>query len=97
MEDVVDDTVETKIFKTRVAEETKRYDDMANFMTEVLDHGRGSINFNERNLFCIAFKSKMKIKRDAWRKIAEYQQDEKYAQFSEAILTYLQKIETEII
>ena len=56
MVDVVDDTVETKIFKTRIAEETKRYEDMATFMTEVLDQGQGSINFNERNLFCVAFK-----------------------------------------
>ena len=75
MVDVVNEPVEpveTKIFKTRVAEEAKRYDDMANFMTEVLDHGQGCLNFNERNLFCLAFKTKMKIKRDAWRKIAEY-------------------------
>ena len=39
----------------------------------------------------------MKVKRDAWRKIAEYQQEQKYEQHSEALLVYMHKIETEII
>ena len=46
MVDIVNEPVEpveTKIFKTRVAEEAKRYDDMANFMTEVLDQGQGCL------------------------------------------------------
>ena len=67
----VNETVETIIFKTRVAEEIKRYDDMANFMIEVLDKNNGSINFNQRNLLCVAFKNKMNVKREAWRKVAE--------------------------
>ena len=61
--------VEEKIFLARVAEQAERYDDMVDFLTEVLKVKGQSVNADERNLLSVAFKNLISSKRAACRTI----------------------------
>ena len=61
--------VEEKIFLARVAEQAERYDDMVDFLQEVLAEKKGDVNPDERNLLSVAFKNLISSKRAAMRTI----------------------------
>ena len=61
--------VEEKIFLARVAEQAERYDDMVDFLEDVLREKRGEANADERNLLSVAFKNLISSKRAAMRTI----------------------------
>ena len=53
----------------RVAEQAERYDDMVDFLEDVLREKRGEANADERNLLSVAFKNLISSKRAAMRTI----------------------------
>ncbi len=87
------DTVEEKIFLARVAEQAERYEDMVNFLKEVLQVKGGSVNADERNLLSVAFKNLISSKRQACRTISAIEQNPKYAKYLDALLKYKGEIE----
>ena len=62
--------VEEKIFLARVAEQAERFEDMVDFLEEVLVVKSGSVNPDERNLLSVAFKNLISGKRAACRTIS---------------------------
>ena len=92
----MDQQVEEKIFLARVAEQAERYEDMVDFLEEVLKAKGGSVNADERNLLSVAFKNLISSKRQACRTITAIEQNPKYAKFLDALLAYKRQIEQKL-
>ena len=88
--------VEEKIFLARVAEQAERFEDMVDFLEEVLVVKGGTVNPDERNLLSVAFKNLISSKRAACRTISAIEQNPKYAKFNAALLAYKTQIETQL-
>ena len=93
---MTDATVEEKIFLARVAEQAERFEDMVDFLREVLEIKGGSVNPDERNLLSVAFKNLISSKRAACRTISAIEQNPKYAKFNDALTQYKQTIEMQL-
>merc|ERR1711934_665215 len=89
-------STEENIFLARVAEQAERFEDMVDFLDEVLAVKGGSVNPDERNLLSVAFKNLISSKRAACRTISAIEQNPKYAKFNAALLTYKTSIETQL-
>ena len=88
--------VEEKIFLARVAEQAERFDDMVDFLEEVLTIKGGSVNPDERNLLSVAFKNLISSKRAACRTISAIEQNPKYSKFNAALIAYKTNIEDQL-
>ena len=62
-------SVEQNIFLARVAEQAERFDDMVNFLENVLQEKGADVSSDERNLLSVAFKNLISSKRAACRTI----------------------------
>mmetsp|Transcript_113205 Transcript_113205/g.156357 ORF Transcript_113205/g.156357 Transcript_113205/m.156357 type:complete len:242 (-) Transcript_113205:78-803(-) len=87
-------TVEEKIFLARVAEQAERFEDMVDFLAEVLEQKGADVSSDERNLLSVAFKNLISSKRTACRTIAAIEQNPKYSKFGDALAEYKTTIET---
>ena len=88
---------ETNIFLARVAEQAERFEDMVDYLSQVLEQKGGDITVDERNLISVAFKNLISGKRAACRTISAIEQNPKYQKFGEALTNYKDKIETGLI
>merc|ERR1712210_440800 len=88
--------VEEKIFLARVAEQAERFEDMVDYLEEVLTAKGGEVNADERNLLSVAFKNLISSKRAACRTISAIEQNPKYSKFNGALLAYKGQIETQL-
>jgi len=88
--------VEEKIFLARVAEQAERFEDMVDYLEEVLTAKGGEVNADERNLLSVAFKNLISSKRAACRTISAIEQNPKYSKFNSALLAYKGKIEQQL-
>lgn len=57
---------EDLVVKAKLAEQSERYDDMAEMMKEVTEQGQDLSN-EERNLLSVAYKNVVGARRSAWR------------------------------
>jgi 14-3-3 protein epsilon len=89
-------SVEERIFLARVAEQAERFEDMVDFLQEVLTIKGGEVNPDERNLLSVAFKNLISSKRAACRTISAIEQNPKYSKFNGALLTYKSQIEEQL-
>merc|ERR1719389_367135 len=89
-------SVDENIFLARVAEQAERFEDMVDFLGQVLDVKGGEVNADERNLLSVAFKNLISSKRAACRTIAAIEQNPKYQKFEGALTTYKTTIETQL-
>lgn len=62
--------MEEKIFMARVAEQAERFDDMVDFLKEVISGKDNDFTTEERNLLSVGFKNLIGSKRTAIRTIA---------------------------
>ena len=90
------DPVEKNIFLARVAEQAERFEDMVNFLEQVLDVKGADVSSDERNLLSVAFKNLISSKRAACRTIAAIEQNPKYAKFADALARYKNEIEEKL-
>ena len=88
--------MEEKIFMARVAEQAERFDDMVDFLTQVIDSKDSDFSTEERNLLSVGFKNLIGVKRTAIRTIAAIEQNPKYSKYGEALAAYKKKIEEEL-
>ena len=88
--------VEEKIFLARVAEQAERFEDMVDFLEEVLVAKGGTVNPDERNLLSVAFKNLISSKRAACRTISAIEQNPKYSKFNGALIAYKMQIEDQL-
>lgn len=85
----------------RVAEQSERYDDMVEFMTQVAEtsHAEGKpLTVDERNLLSVAFKNVVGARRTSWRTITSIEQKEtlKDGPSVQTIIDYRKEIENEL-
>jgi len=88
--------VEEKIFLARVAEQAERFEDMVDYLEEVLAQKGGEVNADERNLLSVAFKNLISSKRAACRTITAIEQNPKYSKFNSALMAYKGQIEEQL-
>ena len=62
-------TDEQNTFLARVAEQAERFEDMVDFLENVLQSKGGAVTPDERNLLSVAFKNLISSKRSACRTI----------------------------
>lgn len=70
--------MEEKIFMARVSEQAERFDDMVEFLKEVIAAKTSDFTTEERNLLSVGFKNQIGSKRTAIRTIAAIEQNPKY-------------------
>ena len=88
--------MEEKIFMARVAEQAERFDDMVDFLSQVVSHKDSDFTTEERNLLSVGFKNLIGTKRTALRTISAIEQNPKYSKYADALLSYKKKIEEEL-
>jgi 14-3-3 protein epsilon len=91
---------EKNVYLSMLAEQCSRYEDMSQFLEELLNSRDADLSSDERNLLSIAYKSSVSSRRTAYRTILAYENKEKKKENS-AFLPYIQeykkKIEQELI
>ena len=80
----------------RVAEQAERFDDMVNFLNEVVKSKNEDFSTEERNLLSVGFKNQIGSKRTAIRTISAIEQNPKYSKFNDGLASYKTKIEQEL-
>jgi len=88
--------MEEKIFMARVAEQAERFDDMVEFLKEVVSAKNGDFTTEERNLLSVGFKNLISSKRTAIRTTTAIEQNPKYAKYGDSLRSYKKKIELEL-
>jgi 14-3-3 protein epsilon len=88
--------MEEKIFMVRVAEQAERFEDMYNFLKDVVANKDSDFTTEERNLLSVGFKNLIGSNRTAIRTIGAIEQNPKYQKYSASLLAYRQKIEGEL-
>jgi 14-3-3 protein epsilon len=88
--------MEEKIFMARVAEQAERFDDMVDFLREVVSAKDNDFTTEERNLLSVGFKNLIGSKRTAIRTISAIEQNPKYSKYNTSLSSYKKKIEDEL-
>ena len=89
-------SVKEKIFMARVADQAERYEDMVEFLTEVIQLKEEDLTTEERNLLSVGFKNLISSSRAAWRTVGAIEQNGKYAEYSSDCAVYKTKVEAEL-
>ena len=90
-------SLEESIFMARVAEQAERFDDMVNYLIQVVKNKSDDFTTEERNLLSVGFKNQIGSKRTAIRTISAIEQNPKYSKFNAALLEYKGKIEDQLM
>ena len=80
----------------RVADQAERYEDMVEFLTEVIQLKEEDLTTEERNLLSVGFKNLISSSRAAWRTVGAIEQNGKYAEYSSDCAVYKTKVEAEL-
>ncbi|KMZ66598.1 14-3-3-like protein A [Zostera marina] len=95
----MDGTREELVFKAKLAEQMERYDEMVEYMEQLVLHQSQDLTVEERNLLSVAYKNVIGAKRAAWRIVSSIEHKEETrgkddrAQLSRG---YKTKIETDL-
>jgi 14-3-3 protein epsilon len=90
---------EKNVYLSMLAEQCSRYEDMSEFLEELLKTRDTDLTSDERNLLSIAYKSTVSSRRTAYRTIIAYENKEKKkdnSTFLPYIMEYKKKIEQEL-
>ena len=90
---------EKNIYMAMLAEQCNRFEEMSDFMEELLNTREKDLNSDERNLLSIAYKNSLTSRRTAMRTVSAYESKEKKkdtSQFLPFIQEYKKKIEDEL-
>jgi len=74
-------SIERMVFMARVADQAQRYNDMLEYLTQLIDTKDSDLNSDERNLLSVGFKNYISSARTAWRTIQAIGKSEKYAKY----------------
>ena len=75
-------SIEKLIFMARVAGQAERFDDMLDFLVQLIDTKDSELTSDERNLLSVGFKNYISSARTAWRTIQAVGKSDKYTQFA---------------
>ena len=80
----------------RVADQAERYEDMVQFLKEIMAETNEDVSVDVRNLLSVGFKNLIGSRRAAWRTVSAIEQNKKYEQYSARCAEYKSKIEKEL-
>lgn len=87
---------ENLVQRAKLAEQAERYDDMANAMKKVTEHG-AELSNEERNLLSVAYKNVVGARRSSWRVISSIEQKTEGNERKQAMSReYRDKVENEL-
>ncbi|KAI9473564.1 MAG: 14-3-3 family protein epsilon [Benjaminiella poitrasii] len=89
---------EDKVYMAKIAEQAERYDEMVNYMKEVVQLNNG-LSVEERNLLSVAYKNVIGARRASWRIVSSIEQKEEskgHEPQATKIKEYRNKIEQEL-
>ncbi|XP_071433015.1 LOW QUALITY PROTEIN: 14-3-3 protein sigma [Pithys albifrons albifrons] len=85
-----------QVQKAKLAEQAERYEDMADFMKAVVEHG-DELSNEERNLLSVAYKNVVGCQRSAWRVISSIEhKTEEGDDKAQLVNEYREKVEREL-
>jgi hypothetical protein len=88
--------MEKKIFMARVADQSERYEDMVDFLKEIIQDSSEDVSTDVRNLLSVGFKNLISSQRSAWKTVQAIEQNKKYAEYSTNCAEYKVKIAKEL-
>ena len=88
--------MEKKIFMARVADQSERYEDMVQFLKEIVKESSEDVSTDVRNLLSVGFKNLISAQRSAWKTVQAIEQNKKYAEYSSNCAEYKEKISSEL-
>jgi len=88
--------MEKKIFMARVADQSERYEDMVDFLREIIEESSDDVSTDVRNLLSVGFKNLISSQRSAWKTVQAIEQNKKYAEYSSNCAEYKTKIAKEL-
>ncbi|CAI2378800.1 unnamed protein product [Moneuplotes crassus] len=88
--------MEAKIFMARVADQSERYEDMVDFLKEIVEGSDKDVSPDVRNLLSVGFKNLISAQRSAWKTVQAIEQNKKYAEYSSDCAQYKDKISSEL-
>jgi hypothetical protein len=77
----------------RVCEQTERFPDMLEYMTQVLMEKGPELSADERNLFSVSCKNLLAANRTAWRTVLALEPNPKYSKYKQSLKEYKEKTE----
>jgi len=89
-----------QVYLAMLAEQCNRYEDMSNFLDEMVSSRKEPLTSDERNLLSIAYKNTISLRRTALRTLLAYEMKEKKkpeSSYLTFILEYKKKLEDELI
>jgi len=88
---------EDLIYMAKVSEQTERFEDMLNYMKQVVSQG-SELSVEERNLLSVAYKNSVGSRRTAWRALEaiEQKEEKKGGRHTNLIKDFKRKIKEEI-
>ena len=88
--------MEKKIFMARVADQAERYEDMVQFLEEIIKDSSEDVSMDVRNLLSVGFKNLISAQRSAWKTVQAIEQNKKYQDYSSSCAEYRNKISDEL-
>lgn len=93
------DRYEKQVYLAMLAEQCSRFEDMMDFLEEMVKGKKDDLSSDERNLLSIAYKNTISLRRQAIRTLLAYEMKERKKEDSPYlayIVEYKRKIETEL-
>jgi 14-3-3 protein epsilon len=90
---------EKQVYLAMLAEQCSRFEDMMEFLEEMVKSKKEDLSSDERNLLSIAYKNTISLRRQAIRTLSAYEQKEKKKEDSvylPYIIEYKKKLENEL-
>ena len=86
------------IYLSKVCEQTERFEDMVEYMKQVVNNFDEDLSVEERNLLSVAYKNAVGSRRTAWRVITsiENKEEGKSSKFTPQLKEYKEKVEKEL-
>ena len=72
----------------RIAEQSEQYDDMIDILQGYFEKKESDLTSEERNIFCVAYKNAVGLRRIAWRAAKAAAEMPKYKSYSRDSLSY---------
>lgn len=84
------------VFMARVADQAERYEDMIDFLVQIIENKDTELTSDERNLLSVGFKNYISSWRTAWRTIEAIEKSGKYSQYANECAKYKLRVIKEL-
>jgi 14-3-3 protein epsilon len=85
--------IEDRTFMARLAEQACCFDDMIDFLSELLEEKTNDFTIEERNLYSVAFKNYVDTERQSIKMLTDIAEFERFSRFQRCLVIYKSKLE----